>query len=125
MYPPKTEAKLIQMAAGEAFWVVLDLRKNSPTLGLWDSIVLEAQKNHMLFMPRGIANGVCTLRDNCHVLYHMDNAYDDTMKGGIQWDDPALGIPWPIKDPASISTRDTNAPSFKEFLEKTGGGLVL
>ena len=46
----------------------------------------------MLFFPRGFANGVCTLTDNCQVLYHMDNYYDDAMKGGLQWNDPDLGI---------------------------------
>ncbi len=125
LYPPRTEAKLIQMAEGEGFWVFLDLRKNSPTLGHWDSIVMSAEKHHVLFLPRGIANGICTLSDNCHVLYHMDNAYDDNAKGGIQWNDPELAIPWPVKTPSSIAARDTNAPSFKEFLEKSGGGLTV
>src|SRR5258708_6915507 len=69
LYPPKNEAKLIQMAEGEAFWVFLNVRKNSPTLGHWGSIVLSAEKNHMLLLSRGIANGICTLSDNCHVLY--------------------------------------------------------
>jgi len=125
LYPPHTEAKLIQMTKGEGFWAFLDIRKNSPTLGHWDSIGLSAKKNHMLFLPRGIANGVCTLTDNCHVFYHMDNAYEDSAKGGIQWNDPELGIPWPVKTPSSIAMRDMNAPSFKEFLEETEGGLVL
>lgn len=125
LYPPHTETKLIQMAAGEAFWAYLDVRKNSPTLGTWGSVVLSAEKSHILYLPRGIANGICTVSDNCHVLYHMDRAYDDDAKGGIQWNDPELAIPWPITDPASISPRDADAPTFKEFLEKTGGGLVL
>ena len=125
LYPPKTETKLIQMAEGEAFWVFLDVRKSSPTFGKWDSIILSAEKNHMLLLPRGIANGICTLRDNCRVLYHMDNEYDDSAKGEFKWDDPELGIPWPIKNPTNISTRDRNAGSFKEFLIKSGGGLEI
>ncbi len=113
------------MADGEGFWVFLDVRKNSPTLGKWGSIVLSAEKNHMLLLPRGIANGICTLRDNCRVLYHMDNMYEDGAKGEIAWDDPELGIPWPIKDPSSISDRERNAQSFKAFIEKNGGGLEI
>lgn len=125
LYPPKNEAKLISMVAGEAFWAFLDIRKGSPTLGKWESAVLGAEKHNMLFLPRGIANAICTLTDDCHVLYHMDNAYDDSAKSEIKWDDPELGIPWPIKTPANISERDKNAQTFKEFLEKSGGGLVV
>ncbi len=125
LYPPRTEAKLIQMAEGEAFWAFLDIRRKSSTFGRWGSVVLSAEKNHILFLPRGIANGICTLRDNCRVLYHMDNVYDDNAKGEIAWDDPELEIPWPIKNPTNISTRDRNAGSFKEFLIKSGGGLEI
>ena len=113
------------MSAGEAFWAFLDLRKNSATFGKWDTVVLSAEKYTVLFIPRGVANGICTLTDNCQVFYHMDNMYNDEAKGEIRWDDPELAIPWPIKTPSVISERDKNAGSFKEFLAKSGGGLVL
>lgn len=125
LYPPKNESKLISMVAGEGFWTFVDIRKGSPTLGQWGSITLSADKPTLLFLPRGIANGLCTLSDNCHVIYHMDNAYDDSAKSEFKWDDPTLNIPWPIKNPTVLSPRDQNAQSFKEFLEKSGGGLTV
>ncbi len=125
LYPPRTEAKLISMLEGEAFWVFLDVRKNSPTLGHWGTVILRAQEHTALFFPRGFANGVCTLTDNCHVLYHMDNVYDDNTKGEIKWNDPELGIPWPVQDPSVISKRDQEAKSFSSFLDKSGGGILI
>lgn len=125
LYPPNAEAKLIRMAQGEAFWVFLDLRKGSPTLGKWGSIILSAEKRNMLFIPRGVANGVYTLSDDCHVLYKMDNFYGQNAEGGVQWDDPDLAVVWPMKHPNVLSERDKHLPSFKEFLEKTSGGLDI
>ncbi len=125
IYPPYNEAKLIVMLGGTGFWAFIDLRKGSPTLGKWGSVVLSAEKHNMLFIPRGFANGICTLSDDCHVLYHMDTAYNDGAKGEIKWDDPDLAIPWPIKDVSTVSARDRNAGSFKDFLSKSGGGLIL
>lgn len=125
LWPPKNEAKLITMLSGEAFWAFVDIRKGSPTLGQWGSVTLSAEKFGAIFVPRGFANGMCTLTDNCHVLYRMDNIYDDSAKSEFKWDDPALAIPWPIKTPSVLSPRDQNAQSFKEFLEKSGGGIEL
>ncbi|MFH0712273.1 MAG: dTDP-4-dehydrorhamnose 3,5-epimerase [Candidatus Jorgensenbacteria bacterium] len=125
LYPPKNESKLISVLAGEAFWVFVDIRKNSPTLGKWGSIVLSAEKHGTLFIPRGFANGMCTLSDNCHVLYRMDNMYDDNAKSEFKWDDPTLAIPWPVKNPTGISERDQNAQSFEEFLKRSGGGIEV
>src|SRR3989344_9405130 len=99
LYPPKNESKLICMAQGQGFWVFIDIRKNSPTLGKWGAITLSREKPCMLFIPRGFANGLCTLSDNCQVIYHMDNGYDDSAKGEFKWDDPTLNIQWPIKNP--------------------------
>lgn len=125
LYPPKNESKLIYMLAGEAFWVFVDIRKGSPTLGKWGNVVLSAEKYGALFIPRGFANGVCTMSDNCHVLYQMNNAYDDSAKSEFKWNDSALAIPWPVKNPASISARDQNAQSFESFLAKSHGGLEI
>jgi len=125
LYPPKNEAKLISMLSGEVFWVFVDIRKYSPTLGKWGSITLSAEKHGTIFLPRGFANGMCTLTDNCHVLYRMDNMYDDNAKSEFKWNDPTLAIPWPVESPTILSPRDQNAQSFKEFLEKSGGGIEV
>lgn len=125
LYPPSNEAKLIRMIGGEGFWAFVDIRKNSPTLGKWGTIILSSKKHSLLFIPRGFANGLCTLTDDCHVIYHMDNVYNDRAKSEFKWNDPDLAIPWPIKQPTVLATRDINAQSFRAFLEKSGGGLVV
>ena len=113
------------MIAGEGFWVFLDVRKKSPTLGQWGTVILGAEKHNSLFIPKGFANAVCTLTNDCHALYHMDAMYDDTAKSEIKWNDSELNIPWPIQSPSVISERDKKAQSFEEFLEKSGGGISV
>lgn len=125
LYPPYNESKLIRMVRGEGFWTFLDLRKGSPTLGKWGTLIMSVEKHHALFLPKGLANAICTLTDDCEVQYHMDVNYNDDAKGEIKWDDPELGIPWPIQEPTVLSSRDENAQSFKEFLAKSDGGLVF
>ena len=125
LYPPNNEAKLISILSGEAFYVFVDIRTDSPTLGKWGSVTLRAEQFGTLFIPRGFAAGMCTLTDNCLVLYRMDNIFNDDAKGGFKWDDPTLAISWPIEVPAVLSSRDQNAQSFKEFLEKSGGGIEV
>lgn len=125
LYPPKNEAKFIVMLAGEAFWAFVDIRKRSPTLGKWGIITLSAERGEAIFIPRGFANGVCTLTDDVMVLYRIDNTYDDSAKSEFKWDDPELGISWPVKNPTELSLRDVRAKSFSEFLIQSGGGLEL
>src|SRR3989344_7562451 len=103
LYPPYNEAKLITMIGGEGFWAFVDIRKNSPTLGKWGTITMSAEEKNMLFLPMGIANGVCTLSDNCLVSYHMDINYNDSAKSEFKWDDPELAIPWPVKKPTVLA----------------------
>lgn len=122
-YAPHPEAKLIRIVGGDGFFVFVDLRKGSPTLGKWGNVILSSEKKNMLFLPKGMAAGVCTLTPNCHLLYKMDEYYNPDSQGVLKWDDPDVAIEWPVKDPGNISEKDKNAPSFKEFLQKTGGGL--
>ena len=124
-YPPSNEAKLLMMPQGEAFWVFVDLRKGSSSFGKWESIIISAEKKNTVFMPHGLASGICTLTDNCLVAYKMDNYYLPRNEDNIKWDDPDIGIVWPIKVPSVISDRDAKAQSFKQFLEKSGGGLKI
>jgi len=119
-YPPNTETKLLRVVTGEIFFTFVDIRKNSPTFGKWGSIVLSANKKNMLFSPRGFAMGMCTLTDNCNLLYKVDNYYTSDNEDNIKWNDPDLGIKWPVKNPI-VSKRDSKAMSFKEFVEKHGG----
>ncbi len=119
-FPPYAETKLIRTVTGEIFIVVVDLRKGFPTFGKWDSMIISEANKKMLYAPRGIALGMCTLTDNCTLLYKIDNYYAPESQGSIRWDDPDLGIDWPVKHPI-ISERDSKAMSFKKFVEKHGG----
>ncbi len=119
-FPPYAEAKLIRAVTGEIFTVVVDLRKGSSTFGKWESMILSESNNKMIYISRGIALGMCTLTDNCTLLYKIDNYYAPESQGAIQWNDSDIGINWPVKNPI-VSERDSNAMSFTEFVEKYGG----
>ena len=71
----------------------------------------------MAYIPRGMAHGYCTLTEHAEVLYKVDSAYAPDHEGGINWDDPDIGIDWPVETPL-ISEKDANQPSFKSFCEK-------
>lgn len=120
-YPPHSEGKLMRISSGEAFLVWVDLRKGSSTFGQWDSMELSSQNKNMVYTPRGFANGLCTLSDDCTLLYKMDNYYHPEAQEAILWNDPDLNIRWPIKEPKGLSERDLNAKSFKEFVNIYGG----
>ena len=119
-YPPHAEAKLVRAASGEIFIVIVDLRKGSDMFGKWESHIISEENKQMIFAPRGIAMGMCTLSDNCTLLYKMDNYYSPENQGEIKWDDPDIGIDWPINGPV-ISERDAKAQSFSQFKEKFMG----
>jgi dTDP-4-dehydrorhamnose 3,5-epimerase len=124
-YPPDTETKLLRVVTGEVFFAFVDLRKGSPTFGRWGSVVLSGEKRNALYLPRGMGPGMCTLTDNCHLVYKVDNYYSPANEDNLKWDDPEIGIQWPIKVPIVISDRDARAQSFKNFLQKSKGGLVV
>ncbi len=120
-HPPHAEAKLIRVGSGEAFIVWVDIRKESPTFGEWDAVTLSAQNRKAVLIPRGFANGLCTLSDNCTLLYKMDNYYYPEAQDNIIWNDPDLHIDWPVQKPAVMSDRDLGAKSFSEFTHVFGG----
>ncbi|HEY9701602.1 MAG TPA: dTDP-4-dehydrorhamnose 3,5-epimerase [Allocoleopsis sp.] len=120
-YPPDCECKLMRTITGEIFLAIVDIRKDSPTFGRWTSIVLSEHKKNMAIIPRGCTNGICTLTDNCHLIYKVDSYYNPNNEAVISWDDPDLNINWPIKNPSVISERDKTGMSFQEFKKKHGG----
>lgn len=120
-HSPYTETKLIRVSHGEILFTILDLRKESETFGKWIQVVISAEKNNMIYIPKGCAPCMCTLTENCEVLYKMDEFYSPKHYDNIKWNDPDLNISWPIKNPTDISERDNKAQSFKEFVEKYGG----
>lgn len=112
--PPHTEAKLIRAASGAVLDVFVDLRLGSPTFGQWDSVTLSAERHNMVLVPRGFAHGFCTLADNSTVIYMVDNAYTPGAEGGVRWNDPALGIDWPLTGAPIISDKDQAWPGLAE-----------
>ena len=120
-YPPDCETKLLRAITGDIFFAIVDLRKNSETFGKWTSVVVSAKKKNMLYIPRGCAPGMCTLTDNCNLVYKVDNYYAPNNEDIIKWNDPDIGIEWPIKEPNVISDRDSKGQSLKDFIEKYGG----
>ena len=120
-YPPDCETKLLRVITGDIFFAIVDLRKNSETFGKWTSVVVSAKKKNMLYVPRGCAPGMCTLTVNCNLVYKVDNYYAANNEDVIKWNDPDIGIKWPIKEPNVISERDSKGQSFKDFVEKHDG----
>lgn len=123
-YPPHAETKAIMAITGETFLVFVDLRKDSPTFGNWDHVILSKEKKNMIIIPRGFANGICTLSEDCTLFYKFDNYFNPQNYDAIKWNDPDLKIKWPIKNPSIISEKDKNAKGFKEFMDKTGGMII-
>ncbi len=106
---PHGEAKLVRCTAGAIFDVIVDLREGSPTFRKWFATELTAANHRMLFSPVGFAHGFQTLTDGCEVHYQMSAVYEPAAASGLRYDDPALGIAWPLPV-TSISPRDAAWP---------------
>jgi len=106
---PKPEIKLIRCAAGAVFDVVVDVRRDSPAFSRSEGFELTGENRHTLYVPGGIAHGFQCLTDNCEVFYQMSEAYFPELAHGIRWNDPQVGIKWPIANPM-LSERDKNLP---------------
>jgi dTDP-4-dehydrorhamnose 3,5-epimerase len=113
--PPKAEAKLVRCTAGEAFDVIADLRPGSPTFGRWFATELTAAGGRMIYVPEGFAHGFQTLRDETELFYMVSESYSPPHARGVRWDDPQLGIRWPMA-PTVMSARDRELPA----LDQTG-----
>jgi len=115
--PPYSETKLIRCLRGKILDVFVDLRKNSPTFGQWDSVELTEDKFNMILIPRSFAHGFKTLTDNCEVVYKVDNYYSKENECGIIWNDSELNINWNTGVPI-LSDKDKSNMSFKDFVNK-------
>lgn len=109
---PKAQGKLVQVIFGEIFDVAVDIRKGSPTYGKWVEITLSAEKMQMLYIPAGFAHGFCVLSEKADIVYKTTEEYSPEHDTGIIWDDPKIGIHWPVKQPI-VSVRDAGLPPLR------------
>src|SRR5262249_34194467 len=111
---PKPEIKLIRCAAGSIFDVLVDVRPASPTFGQWQGFELTGQNRRMLYAPEGVAHGFQCLSEDCEVFYQMSEFYVPELARGLCWNDPQVGIRWPIAG-AILSERDQALPLLKDL----------
>jgi dTDP-4-dehydrorhamnose 3,5-epimerase len=109
----RPQGKLLQVVRGAIFDVAVDIRRGSPTFGLWAGAELSEENRRQLFVPGGFAHGFCVLSDRADVIYGCTALYDPQDEGGILWSDPALNIGWPVSDPI-ISPKDGRLPGLRE-----------
>jgi dTDP-4-dehydrorhamnose 3,5-epimerase len=110
------QAKLVRCPRGEIFDVAVDLRRDSPTFGQWEGHVLDDQAHHQLFIPVGFGHGFAVLSEEADVAYLCSSVYDSATEAGIAWDDPDVGVEWPVAEPL-LSERDRGAPRLAEVAE--------
>lgn len=108
------QAKLVRVVKGEVFDVVVDIRKSSPTFGKWQSFILSDSNNLQVYVPVGFAHGFCVLSDTAEFLYKVSEYYSGDKEKGIIWNDPDIGINWPISDPI-LSDKDKINPPLKSL----------
>jgi dTDP-4-dehydrorhamnose 3,5-epimerase len=110
---PTWQGKLVRVVTGEIFDVAVDIRPESPTFGQWYGVILNEDNKHQLYIPPGYAHGFCVLSETVDVTYKCTAPYTPSEDAGIRWDDPDIGIDWPISDPL-VSEKDRNAPLLKD-----------
>jgi dTDP-4-dehydrorhamnose 3,5-epimerase len=107
--PPQAQSKLIRVVSGKIFDVAVDLRPASATRGAWVGVDLSAEDKTLMYIPDWCAHGFCVLSDRAEVVYHTSTEYSPEHESGIMWNDPAVGVRWPVADPI-VSDRDQQWP---------------
>jgi len=115
-------AKLMRVTYGTAFLVAVDIRKESPTLGKWFGLEVSAQDKKQVYAPAGFARGFCVLSAFAEIQYRCTGIYNPQAESGIRWDDPDIGIDWPISNP-TLSVKDAKAQCLAEWLKKPESNL--
>jgi dTDP-4-dehydrorhamnose 3,5-epimerase len=109
---PKAQGKLVRVIRGEIFDVAVDIREESPTYLQWVGVTLSEENRTSLFVPPGFAHGFCVVSPEAEVVYRTTEEYSPELEHGIMWDDPALGIAWPVANPI-LSERDKVWPPLR------------
>lgn len=107
--------KLMRVTFGSAYLVAVDIRRESPTLGKWFGLEVSAENRKQVWAPPGFARGFCVLSEYADVQYKCTGTYNGKAESGIRWNDPAIGIAWPVSDPV-LSPKDRDARTLAEWL---------
>jgi dTDP-4-dehydrorhamnose 3,5-epimerase len=110
--PPHAQGKLVRVVRGAVFDVAVDLRRGSPTFGRWTGTELSAANRRQLWIPPGFGHGFLTLEDDTHFLYKTTAGYAKDSERAVRWDDPEIGIRWPLADGLAprLADKDAQAP---------------
>ena len=106
--------KLMRVSVGSAFLVAVDIRKGSPTFGKWAGVEASTENRRQVWAPAGFARGFCVLSDVAEIQYKTTGLYNKNAESGILWNDPEIGINWPIRD-ALVSDKDRNAQTLAQW----------
>lgn len=110
------QVKLVRVVVGEVFDVVVDLRRSSPTFGCWYGVTLSATNKRQLYIPVGLAHGFCVISEQAEFLYKVSSYYNPQAERGLAWNDPSIGIAWPVAAPL-LSERDQRHPRLSQIPE--------
>jgi dTDP-4-dehydrorhamnose 3,5-epimerase len=113
--PPHSQGKLVRVVKGRAFDVAVDIRKDSPRFGQWVGVELSAENRQQVWVPEGFAHGFVALEDDTHFLYKTTDYYAKDCEGAIVWNDPTIGIDWPLQGMTpSLADKDAAAPRLQD-----------
>lgn len=111
----RPQGKLMRVTAGSAFLMAVDIRVASPTLGQWFGIEVSAENKKQVWAPAGFARGFCVLSEFAEIQYKCTALYNNKCESGILWNDPAIGIEWPVREPI-LSAKDARAQTLEQWL---------
>lgn len=113
--PPHAQGKLVRVTQGSVYDVAVDIRRQSPTFGRWVGVELSGENHRQLWLPPGMAHGFLVTSDSADFLYKTTEYYAPQAERSVRWDDPDLGIAWPmLPDSSKISAKDASAPSLRD-----------
>ena len=113
-YQVRPQGKLVRVVMGEILDVIVDLRRSSPTFGVWNGVSLSETNQQMLWIPPGFAHGFRVLSEGAHVLYKATDFYDPEAERTIAWNDPTLNIDWQLATSPTVSAKDSQGTAFRE-----------